>query len=176
METEPRTTLDTRTGGTHTRTLARLAGALFVVTLGISAYLGYFSSNEKTETQSSVVTTTTTQAFVPKKTDFGTSTPANFPMTIPLEKGARVEQSFNLHYFAQNQLTFVFLSTKTVKENVALYSDFLKKQNWHISNTYASTTLSSLYATKGSQDINVTISEHTATSTKSQVSISVLNK
>ena len=62
-------------------------------------------------------------------------------------------------------------------ENYALYTDFLKKENWTVSNKYENSKVSSLYATKESNDINVTISENTsAISTKSQVSISVLKK
>lgn len=113
----------------------------------------------------------------PQKTDFGIALPTDFPTDIPLEKGASVEQSYSLNYAGQKQLTITFLSIKTVKENYSLYEAFLKDQKWTISNSYASTTLSSLYGTKGSNDINVTISKNTSrTSTQSQVSISVLKK
>ena len=123
---------------------------------------------------------TSTKSLVsaqPTKTDYGTATPADFPIDIPLEKGAKVEQSYSLNYTGQKQLTIVFSSTKAVKENYFFYTDFLEKQDWNISNKYESTKLSSLYATKESNDINVTISANaSATSTKSQVSISVLKK
>lgn len=117
----------------------------------------------------------------PKKTDFGTTTPANFPTNIPLEKGVKVEQSYALDYTGQKQLTLVFLSTKTVAQNYALYRDFLKKQNWKVGNKYEGEKLSFLYGTyeEGeARDINVTISEHTqaSSSTESKVSISVLKK
>lgn len=113
----------------------------------------------------------------PKRTDFGTKIPTDFPTDIPIEKGVKVEQSYSLNYVGQKQLTIVFLSTKTVKENYAIYADFLKKQNWSISNKYESTKISSLYSIKDSNEINITISNNTsAASTKSQVSISVLKK
>jgi|GEM_PF-6717272 len=113
----------------------------------------------------------------PQKTEFGTTLPTDFPADVPIEKGIKVNQSYRLDYVGQQQLTIVFLSTKTVKENYTLYSDFLKKQSWIISNKYESPKLSSLYATKGSNDINVTISaDSSATSAKSQMSISVLKK
>jgi hypothetical protein len=113
----------------------------------------------------------------PQKIDFGTNVPTDFPTDIPLEKGVTVAQSYSLNYVGQKQLTIVFLSSKTVKENYSLYSDFLKKQNWNIVNNYESTTLSSLYETKASNDINVTISKNISTaSTNSLVSISVLKK
>ncbi|MGB2580739.1 MAG: hypothetical protein WBC83_03515, partial [Minisyncoccia bacterium] len=111
-----------------------------------------------------------------QKTDFGSEIPSDFPTDIPIEEGAEVEQSYNLNYTGQNQLTIVFPSTKTVKENYALYSDFLEKQNWIVSNKYESEKLSSIYGTKESNDINVTIGENVTDVSKSLVSISILKK
>jgi len=109
--------------------------------------------------------------------NFGTSTPPDFPINIPIEKGSKFEQSYATYYPEQKQLTIVFRSTKTVKENYTLYADFLKKENWVISNKNESDGVSFLYGTKGSNDINVTISSDISTiSTKSQVSISILEK
>lgn len=113
----------------------------------------------------------------PQKTDFGINMPTDFPSDIPVEKGVKVEQSYSLNYVGQKQLTIVFQSTKTVKENYTLYSVFLEKENWNISNKYEGPKVSSLYGTKESNEINVAISGNTAaTSTKSRVSISVLKK
>ena len=117
----------------------------------------------------------------PKKTDFGTTIPSGFPTNIPLEKGLKTEQSYLLDYTGQKQLTIVFLSTKTVAENYALYTNFLKKENWKVGNKYEGEKLSFLYGTYGEgevHDINVTISEHTqaSSSAESKVSISVLKK
>ena len=64
-----------------------------------------------------------------------------------------------------------------MKENYAFYADFLAKQGWNVSNKFESPKLSSLYGTKESNDINVTISEKKLdASVKSQVSISFLKK
>lgn len=119
---------------------------------------------------------TTTQE--PQKTDFGAKAPTDFPTDIPIEKDAKVEQSYGLNYIGQKQLTIVFLSRKTVKENYTLYSNFLEKQNWTISNKYESPRVSSIYGIKEGNDINVTISESalTDTTSKSNVSISILKK
>lgn len=119
---------------------------------------------------------TTEKQIDMQKTDFGSEMPNDFPTDIPLEEGAEVEQSYSLNITGQNQLTIVFLSTKTIKENYTLYASFLEKQQWNISNKYESEKLSSLYGAKESNDINITISEDTATGSKSQVSISVLKK
>src|SRR3989344_8644152 len=110
-----------------------------------------------------------------QKTDFGSELPSDFPTDIPTEEGVEVEQSYSLNYEGQKQLTIVFPSTKTVKENYTLYADFLEKQNWIVSNKYESEKLSYIYGTKESNDINVTISHDSdGVSVKSQVSISVL--
>jgi len=117
------------------------------------------------------------QPPAPQKTDFGTSVPTGFPTDIPIEKGAKFQQSYSLNYDSQKQLSIFFLSAKTVKENYALYTNFLKKQNWNILNTYDNPAVSSLYGTKENNDINVTISQSASnTSAKSQVSLSVLQK
>ncbi|TSC54974.1 MAG: hypothetical protein LiPW30_440 [Parcubacteria group bacterium LiPW_30] len=119
--------------------------------------------------------TTVTQE--PVRTDFGSNVPADFPADIPIEEGVKTEQSYSLNYVGQKQLTIVFISTKTVKENYAFYADFLAKQGWNVSNKFESPKLSSLYGTKESNDINVTISEKKLdASVKSQVSISFLKK
>lgn len=154
--------------------------ALVIVSIIIVVGLGVFAVKQKSgQVLAPVVkeTATTTETQVPTKTDFGTNIPTDFPTDIPVEKGATFGQSYSLNYVGQKQLTIVFQSTKTVKENYSLYADFLVKQGWNISNKYESAKLSSLYGIKGSSDINVTINENiTASSTKSQVSISVLKK
>lgn len=113
----------------------------------------------------------------PKKTNFGEIPSPDFPTNIPLEEGVKINQSYSLDYIGQKQLTIVFMSMKTIKENYNLYADFLKKDNWNISNKYESKDLASLYAVKGQNEINVTISSNDSnTITKSMVSISVLKK
>jgi hypothetical protein len=113
----------------------------------------------------------------PQRIEFDTNVPNDFPSNIPIEKGVTVEQSYGLTYEGQKQLSIVFLSYKSVKDNYSLYIDFLSNQNWVISNKYESDKLSSIYSTKENNDINVTISENTSNDhMKSQVSISVLKK
>ncbi len=105
----------------------------------------------------------------PARTDFGNVLPTDFPTNIPVEQGAKVSQSYSLDYVGQKQLTIVFPSTKTIKQNYTLYADFLKTDGWNVSNKYESENVSSLGALKENSGINVTI-------TKGQVSISVLKK
>jgi len=110
----------------------------------------------------------------PEKTDFFGSVPPDFPANIPLEEGAKVEQSYSLDYGAQKQLTYVFDSKKTSKENYSLYADFFESDDWGVLNTHEGETVSALYASKDNFDINVTISKSVSGNT--QVSISVANK
>lgn len=151
---------------------------LLIVAAVVFVGLGVFAVSQKGDQVSpSPTDQTATATTTPQKTDFGTSMPPDFPTDIPIESGVQMEQSYSINSSGQKQLTIVFLSDKTVKENYSLYADFLKKQNWNISNTYESLKVSSLYGTKGNNDMNVTISENTSTtSIKSQVSISVLKK
>lgn len=120
--------------------------------------------------------TNTPVATDPTRTEFGTKPPADFPTSIPLEQGADVTQSYSLGYTGKKQLTIVFSSTKTVKQNYDLYADFLKNDGWDGVNTYESATVSSMYAKKQGKEMNVTISAGAPSATsKSQVSISVLD-
>lgn len=147
-----------------------------VVALIVMSVVFYIHKNPENVLTALLERQTITQSE-PKKTDFGANVPADFPAGIPLEEESKIEQNYGLNYVDQKQFTIVFLSAKTVKENYALYADFLEKQNWIISNKYENAGLSSLYGTKGNNDINVTMNENTSTtSVKSQVSISVLNK
>ena len=109
----------------------------------------------------------------PTKINFEAIVPTDFPTNIPLEKGVKLEQSYSLDYPGQKQLSVVFFSAKTVEENADLYADFLKKQNWNISNTYKGEKISSFYATKEEYEINVTIVDEVS---PILVSISVLRK
>lgn len=153
-----------------------IIGAVFIW-LNRAAVKQFISPQPQATLKEQTTTTATTTQPEPEKTDFGAKVPTDFPTDIPIDKGAAVQQSYGLNYIGQKQLSIVFLSTKTVKENYSLYSDFLKKQKWNILNTYESAKLSSLYGTKESNDINVTISENTSSaSIKSQVSISVMKK
>lgn len=153
----------------HKKLIAVLIGAMTLTAIVICSAFYIYSHQKFAEPQ------TVAAQPEPVKTDFGTTIAPDFPTNIPIEKGAVVNQSYSLDYAGQKQLTIVFPSTKTIAANYVLYTAFLKTDGWTVSNTYESANLSSLYASKGTNDINVTISEGTAPA-KSQVSISVLKK
>lgn len=152
-----------------------LIGVMTLAAIVVAAL--YWYGLRATVTPESPEVETTTISEEPVKTDFGVKAPTDFPTDIPIEEGVKAEQSYSLNYVGQKQLTIVFLSAKTVKENYARYADYFAKAGWSVSNTYESPKLSSLYGTKGSDDLNVTISEKSSdAAVKSQVSISVLKK
>jgi hypothetical protein len=98
------------------------------------------------------VNATSSQAFEPVKQSFIQKIPDGFPTSIPLPQGVDLSQSYSLDYSnassSKKQLTVVFGSKKTVKENYNTYSAFLKKDEWNMISENASTSISSLYATK----------------------------
>lgn len=131
----------------------------------------------------------------PAKTEFATAFPTDFPADIPVEKEFKLTQSYILDYPEQKQLSIVFPSAKTVKENSALYSDYVEKNGWTVVNKDERDNLSFLYVTKESMEMNVTITENitalpsitasdaessqeeqSTPSATSQVSVSVLKK
>lgn len=159
------------------RAVAAIIGV--VVILALSFLIVMFSKSRVSQVATKEVGMNTQPPVVvePTRTDFGTNVPSDFLPKIPLETGAKIVQSYSLNYVGQKQLTIVFLSTRTVKENYTIYENFLKREKWSISNKYESPSLSSLYGTKEGNDINVTISEaKSSTSARSQVSISFLKK
>lgn len=162
----------------YKKTVLVTLGVLVVLIAGFFIFKQrYTTSLVSTNTGLNATTSFTGVSTEPQKTDFGVSVPTDFPTDIPIENGAKVEQSYSLNYVGQKQLTIVILSVKTVNENYSLYADFLKLNGWNVSNKYESPKLSSLYGTKENNDINVTISENSsASSVKSQVSISILKK
>lgn len=157
---------------------------ILVLILAVVVLLGsfYYFNKQKSSIELSPLIVKTTQENLKSeeganinKIDFGNKIPLDFPQNIPLELGAKIEQSYGLDYQSQKQLTIVFLSDKTVKQNYGIYADFLKKEKWNVVNDFQSEKLSTLYASKEKQDINITIFFDEAVK-KAKVSISVLNK
>jgi len=108
----------------------------------------------------------------PKRIDLGTTLPDTIPTDIRAEKESPVQQNYSLRYSGQTQTTTVFRSPDTPKKNHEIYTDSLKKDGWIIVNDYQSEGIFSLYAEKGNEDMNVTI---TGDST-SEISMSILEK
>ena len=170
--------MDVPSSSQKNTSLQRIKVAVFlfaiVVALGVIGFV-YFRSSYQAPVSTTEPASVTTRAAVdePTKADFGTKAPEDFPTNIPLEAGVTMNQSYSLDYPGQKQLTAVFVSRETVKKNYDLYREFFKKEGWMISSQYESETLSSLYALKKNNEMNVTVSSSEA---GTQVSVSVLKK
>src|SRR3990167_221186 len=115
------------------------------------------------------------KVYKPAKTDFGNKIPPDFIQEIPIEKKAKIEQSYSFDYSGQKQLTIVFESEKTIEQNRKIYSDFLANNQWSVVNNYFDKKIASLYGLKENKEINVTIS-FDELAKKTNVSISILEK
>lgn len=95
----------------------------------------------------------------PKKTEFGGVAPTGFPSDIPIEKEARITQSYSLEYPGQHQMTMAFNSTQTMKENYDLYADYLKNAGWNISVAKEDEVarVDSLFAMKDTRELRVIV-------------------
>ena len=147
------------------------AVAVIVIVVALYSYVNKKPEIVIQNTKSPTLATST----IPRK-EFGQSVPDGFPANIPLMKEPIFFQSYMLDYKDQKQLSVVFASPKSVKENYLFYQDFLKQDRWNVSNQLDTVRLGSLYGSKEKNDINITISESKTSTMKSQISISVLKK
>lgn len=161
--------------------LQRFKGAVFliavVIAIGTVMFVYLRSTNQGKKVEPVAIETPVTPVAeepLKNKTDFGTNIPEDFPTNIPLEPGVAMTQSYRLDYPGEKQLTAVFVSKDTVRKNYDKYADFLTTEKWAVSNMYQSKTLSSLYALKDQNEINITITASEPLG--SQVSVSVLKK
>lgn len=89
--------------------------------------------------------------------------PDKFPVNIPLEAGAQIEQNYNVDLADKTQASRRFASTKSLAENYKLYGDWLKQDGWEIQNTLDNSDLKALSAIKGEGSLNITISQNLTT-------------
>lgn len=121
-----------------------------------------------------------TEVFVPKKTDYGTTTPPGFSTSTPIEEGVTLSQSYTKEYKDAVQSSLVFPSTMTISQNLAVYEKFLNNDGWKIISRTNNGNNSVLTAEKAGDLFNVTIVKSFATSTrpliKSHVLLGILKK
>ncbi len=89
--------------------------------------------------------------------------PDNFPLDIPIEKGAKITQNYNST--AENglyQATRAFVTVKSLDENFKLYSDYLSQNGWKLISSLNQDNLKVLAATKGKSNLQITMSLNTA--------------
>ncbi len=97
-----------------------------------------------------------------EKTDVEISKlPEKFPSNIPLEEGAEVIQNYNSETpEGQFQATRQFETKKSLAENYALYTDFMKKNGWEIKATTDDPTYKMVMGNLLKKAIQVTIEEN----------------
>ncbi len=85
-----------------------MTGFGVILLVGVVAYF-YFNLKPAIIEQTPVVlTATSTQNQEPKKTDFAEKLPGDFPTNIPIEQGAKINQSYSLDYAVQNSSPLYF--------------------------------------------------------------------
>lgn len=98
-------------------------------------------------------------------------TPQKFPADIPLEKNANITQNYNATTpEGVFQATRVFETSKSLADNMTLYTDFLNKNGWKISSTIDKPSLKSIIGKKGSETLLINITDN-AVNHKKTVSI-----
>lgn len=110
-----------------------------------------------------------------EKIEFGTRVPQGFPQDILTEADVLFEQSYSLVYPDQRQHTVVFSTTRSLEESQQMYAEYLRLNNWIISNESSNEATASFYATKEPKEMNVFVFFDEGTA-KNMVSISVLEK
>ena len=161
--------------GHKTLFVRMLLGALLI--MAFFAFTFFVQEKETPEPGGAVPPEVLADIPVPVRTDYGKKVPSDFLSSIRVPERVVLTQSYILEYPDQKQLTITFPSTKSMKHNYNLYKDFLKEDQWVTTNAYESEHVSSLYGTKGNNDMNITITaSETEPTTSSNVSISVLKK
>lgn len=93
--------------------------------------------------------------------------PEGFLAGIPMEKGAAITQNYNaLAETGLFQATRVFVTAKSLDANFTLYLGYLKTNSWKITNTVNLAQTKVLSASKGPENLQITISQNSITKVK----------
>lgn len=103
--------------------------------------------------------------------------PQNFPKSLPLYGQEKIQESYEADYAgaaagqAARQVSVVFFSDKSMKDNYDYYTKWSADNGWQIANKTETETLKFIYLKKGGEDVNITIMP-AAAKTKAKVSLS----
>jgi hypothetical protein len=162
-------------GKSHKALLAELFVALLIIGSTIFFVIKNLEYKEATP-----VVKESTEVFIPKKIDYGTTTPPGFSTSTPVEQGVTLSQSYMKEYKTQKQSSIVFSSQKTTIENFNIYEQFLQVENWKIIKTVKNEDKSILSAEKSGDLFDIVILKSRSTSTqptiKSHVLLNTLKK
>ncbi len=133
--------------------------SVIIIVLAILIALGLFFFLNQRNQQSKQVESETGKV-TKTNVDFDKA-PQGFPEGVPIETGAKLTQNYNATTpDGRFQATRVFETSKTLDENLAIYSDYLKKQGWEIGSTLNDPTYKVVSGTKGVQNMQVVIDEN----------------
>ena len=87
--------------------------------------------------------------------------PQGMPAGLPWEKGAAVLQNFTAKDPAtgKTQSTRVYVSAKTLDENLTVYQKYLQANGWIVVSAVNQPTIKNLFATKASAHLDITIAK-----------------
>lgn len=133
--------------------------SVIIIVLAILIALGLFFFLNQRNKQSKQVENETGKV-VKTNVDFDKA-PKGFPEGVPIEAGAKLTQNYNATSpDGRFQATRVFETAKTLDENLAIYSDYLKKQGWVVGSTLNDPTYKVISGTKGLQNMQIVIDEN----------------
>lgn len=100
--------------------------------------------------------------------------PSKLPTNVPVEANSEVLENYNLQNLdGQSQATRSFESNKTLEQNLAIYKDYMTKNNWSGIAVLDQDALKVISGSKGNQKLQVSISKSPKPPTVSIVSISI---
>ncbi len=93
--------------------------------------------------------------------------PSKMPANIPQEAGAQVTDNFTaVNDEGLYQATREFETSKSLAENLTLYTNYLKNNDWDILSTIDKSTLKSVVGSRGADRLQVNITENSSTKIK----------
>lgn len=106
--------------------------------------------------------TTPTPKFAVTQQDIdSTKLPDKFPVGFPQETGAKITQNYQATApDGRQQSTRTFESAKSLDENLKIYQDYFKKNNWTINDTNSAENYRSILASKDGLLIQVAIDQN----------------
>ncbi len=131
-------------------------------------------SNPTNQTATSTETSKVTPSvppLVPMTNIPSSQIPKAMPANLPFEKGAQILQNFEVKDPAtgKTQSSRVYVSSKTIDANYAIYQKYLKDNGWTIMSALSQPAIKNFDATKAAARLDITIAQDD----KGQVTVNV---
>lgn len=137
---------------------------LAIVAVLILAFVLYkFVGNNR---QSSELKTPETAVVKKMDVDFS-KLPEKFPTNIPIESGAKITQNYNATTpEGEFQATRSFVTTKTLAENIKIYSNILDKDGWKSKVVVDDPNFKMISGSKDKKQITISVDDNKTTNIK----------